>query len=386
MKEDSRISAVVLAAGTSSRMGRPKQLLPIDGRPLVQHVLDTARHSGISEIVLVLGHAAEAIQPELELSGVRVVVNENYRQGMGSSLKVGLSSVDPKTEAALVMLADQPFVHTATLDRLIVEHAAGKAQIVIPTYRGFRGNPVLLDRSMFPDVMRISGDIGCRAIFGDHLDAIVKLPVEDVGILLDLDQRSDYQNLRSAESRAERERALMRSAEVEERRRTGDAPMAIAEKQELVIVGKDVMATTLAKLARLLDFTVTIADPLLGVAETPEADRVLHSLNFSLLGANRDRHVVVASRGACDEEAIEQALAADSAYVALVANKKRGEEVLRGLRMKGVAPEKLAGVKVPAGLEIGAEGPDEIALSILAEIVAERRKRSDGPRGSGTRG
>jgi xanthine dehydrogenase accessory factor len=84
----------------------------------------------------------------------------------------------------------------------------------------------------------------------------------------------------------------------------------------------------------------------------------------------------VASRGTCDEEAIEQALAVKSAYVALLANKKRGEEVLRSLRMKGIATEKLAQVRVPAGLEIGADTQEEIALSIMAEIVSERRKRA----------
>jgi xanthine dehydrogenase accessory factor len=97
-------------------------------------------------------------------------------------------------------------------------------------------------------------------------------------------------------------------------------------------------------------------------------------LDFSLLAAKRDRHVVVASRGACDEEAIEQALRVDSAYVALVANRKRGEEVLRSLRIKGIADEKLARVRVPAGLEIGAYTAEEIALSIMAEIISERRK------------
>ena len=136
------------------------------------------------------------------------------------------------------------------------------------------------------------------------------------------------------------------------------------------------MAAALAKLGRLLKFTVTVVDPLLGAGELPEADRVLHALDFSVLPANPDRHVVVASRGTCDEEAIEQALQANSVYVALVAKKKRGEEVLRGLGLKGIAAEKLASVRVPAGLEIGADTPEEIALSIMAEIVSERRKRA----------
>jgi molybdenum cofactor cytidylyltransferase len=368
----SPFTAVILAAGTSTRMGTAKQLLPLDDRPLLQHVLDHVRASAVKEIVLVLGFAAEEIRRKIDVQKARVVLNESYRQGMGTSLKAGLSAVDPQSAGALIVLADQPFVRPATLDRLIAEHRRSKAQIVIPTYRGFRGNPVLLDRSVFAEVMALDGDTGCRAIFGDHLDGIVKLPVDDAGILLDIDRQSDFETVRHAGDRAEREKSLLEIVDLHGRLISDTE----TEWPELVIVGKDAMSVALAKLGRLLHFTVTLVDPLLATGDFPDADRVLHALDFSLLPANRDRHVVVASRGSCDEEAIEQALEANSAYVALVAKKTRGEEVLRGLRIKGIAAQKLAGVRVPAGLDIGADTPEEIALSIMAEIVAERRKRA----------
>ncbi len=351
-------------------MGTVKQLLRLDDRPLLQHVLDNVRASGVREIILVLGFAREAIGQEIDMRDARVVVNQDFQQGMGTSLKAGLSAVDAEAEAALIVLADQPLVRPATLDQLIARHQASKAQIVIPTYRGFRGNPVLLDRSVFPEVMALNGDIGCRAIFGNHLQGIVKVPVDDVGILLDLDRQGDFEALRRAGNRAEREKTLLETADLNGRQ------LVEADKTqpELIIVGRDALAVALAKLGQLLRFTVTVVDPLLAAADLPEADRVLHLLDFSLLGANRDRHVVVASRGTCDEEAIEQALGVNSAYVALVANRKRGEEVLGSLRMKGIAGEKLASVRVPAGLEIGAHTAEEIALSIMAEIVSERRR------------
>ncbi|HXY50646.1 MAG TPA: NTP transferase domain-containing protein [Terriglobales bacterium] len=370
MREGSGTSAVILAAGISTRMGEVKQLLQVDGRPLLQHVLDHVRASEISEIILVLGHAADAIRRELDLEPIKLVVNEDYRGGMGCSLKAGLSAVDPQAKAAIVVLADQPFVRPFTLDRLIREHARSGAQIVIPTYHGFRGNPVLLDRRVFPEVMGIGGDVGCRAIFGDHAEGIVKVPVEDVGILLDIDRPGDYEKLRSAEGRAQ-----MLPLAALEVRPTSMGPAPARARPELVIVGRDTLAMTLAKLAQPMHFTVTLVDPLLNRSEVPEADRILHVLDFSLLDPSSDRHVVVASRGACDEEAIEQALRANSSYAGLVANRKRGEEVLRSLGKKGIAPQKLAGVRVPAGLAIGAGNAEEIALSILAEIVAERRKR-----------
>jgi xanthine dehydrogenase accessory factor len=109
----------------------------------------------------------------------------------------------------------------------------------------------------------------------------------------------------------------------------------------------------------------------------PGADRVLNSLDFSHLPPDSARHVVVASRGKFDEEAVEQALHANSVYVALVANNKRAQEIRRGLELKGESPEKLARLRAPAGLDIGAENPEEIALSIMAEIVAERRERTE---------
>ena len=372
--KSSLTSAVVLAAGSSSRMGFPKQLLPLDGRPLLQHVLDTICASDVREIVLVLGASADAIQREIDLRDIRVVPNERYREGMGTSLKAGISAVSPESNSALIILADQPFVRPATLNSLIAKHRELKPEIMIPTYRGFRGNPILLDRSVFPEVMQLVGDIGCRAIFGDHSEGIVKLPVEDIGILLDIDRQGDLEALRRAGDRAAKERALFARTDLANRH----VPGGFLSAPELVIVGRDAMAVALAKLAKVLNFSVTVVDPLLAVEEISEADRILRELDFSRLDSNRERHVVVASRGTCDEEAVEQALNTDSAYVALVANHRRGQEVLHSLQLRGISCEKLAEVRVPAGLQIGAQSPQEIALSILAEIVSSRKKSEPG--------
>jgi xanthine dehydrogenase accessory factor len=118
---------------------------------------------------------------------------------------------------------------------------------------------------------------------------------------------------------------------------------------------------------------VTLVDPLLPLHDLPEADRVLHVLDFARLPA-AERYVLVASRGQCDEEAVEQGLRSNAAYIALLANKKRAQEVMNNLRSQGISEDRLSRVRAPAGLDIGAENPEEIALSILAEIVAERRE------------
>src|SRR5262249_31893738 len=135
------------------------------------------------------------------------------------------------------------------------------------------------------------------------------------------------------------------------------------------------VAHALARLGHFLNFTVTIVDPLLTLDEAQDADRVLRELDLRLLPQAGERYVVVASRGQFDEEAVEQALRTNVCYIALLANKKRAEEIMRGLKAKSYSAEKLAAVCAPAGLDIGAESPEEIALSIMAEIVAKQHSR-----------
>jgi xanthine dehydrogenase accessory factor len=127
-------------------------------------------------------------------------------------------------------------------------------------------------------------------------------------------------------------------------------------------------------MARILQFRVTLLDPLLRASDLPEAHEVLNSLDLSHIPKGPDCYMVIASRGRFDEEAIEQALEADVGYIALVANRKRAAELRRRLEEKGQAPKKLARLRSPAGLDIGANTAEEIALSILAEIVYVSRK------------
>jgi molybdenum cofactor cytidylyltransferase len=191
-----RVSAVVLAAGTSTRMGRAKQLLPLGGATVLAQTIENVRAAALPEIVLVLGASAEAIRRQLPpslLASLKIVVNPAYGQGMASSLRVGLSHVDARSDAALIVLGDQPFIQPQTVYQIMNGYHRTRAPIVIPSYQGNRGNPVLLDRSVFSEVMALEGDIGCRAIFPNHLDAILKVEVEDPGILLDIDNEDDYE-------------------------------------------------------------------------------------------------------------------------------------------------------------------------------------------------
>src|SRR5262249_16928035 len=263
------------------------------------------------------------------------------------------AEVSPSMQAALVVLADQPLVRSSTVDQMIGYWQKHSPQILIPIYRGFRGNPVLLDRSVFPELKNLSGDIGCRAIFGSHTESIHKLPVDDAGILVDVDSAEDWERLSSVGDPLARFQSL---TDLEGQTET------VSNRPELVVVGRDVLARALAKLARMLGFTVAVVDPFVSLDEFPEADRVLRVLDFSRLG-EAERYVVVASRGQFDEEALEQSIGANANYTALMANRQRAEEIFRSLALRGVPAEKLEAVRAPAGLDIRAEGPAEVALS-----------------------
>jgi molybdenum cofactor cytidylyltransferase len=206
MRSNSRVGAVVLAAGSSSRMGEVKQLLPLADSTVLGRTLGNLLDAKVDEIVLVLGSSAETIRQRLAespMKNLKIRVNPEYGQGMATSLRVGLGALDENMDAALIVLADQPFVRAATVDRIVTHYRRSDAQVVIPMFQGFRGNPVLLDRSVFLEVMALRGDVGCRAIFGNHLDRIIKAEVDDIGILFDIDNKDDYERLREFRRRSE---------------------------------------------------------------------------------------------------------------------------------------------------------------------------------------
>ena len=189
---------MILAAGKSARMGEAKQLLRLGRSTVLEQTLVNVRAAIVNELVLVLGASAEVIREQLPadiLAGATVVVNPDYETGMASSLRTGLAALRSDINAALIVLADQPFVMPETLDQIVDEYRRTPARIVIPTHHGTRGNPVMLDRSLFAEAMALEGDVGCRAIFAKYPKSIVYVEVDDRGILLDIDNRDDYERV-----------------------------------------------------------------------------------------------------------------------------------------------------------------------------------------------
>jgi molybdenum cofactor cytidylyltransferase len=188
------ISAIVLAAGQAKRFGRCKQVQRLGDKTILDHVLDNVRASKIQDVVVVLGAHADEIREKVRIVE-RIVMNDDFASGMSSSIQAGLRALPQDVEAALIVLGDQPFVTPHTIDLLIEEYRRSRPGVVIPTYHGFRGNPVLVDRSLFAEMLGIRGDIGCRAIFGEHPQSMVKVPVDDRGVLADIDTKEDFDTL-----------------------------------------------------------------------------------------------------------------------------------------------------------------------------------------------
>lgn len=200
----SGVVGVILAAGGSRRLGRPKQLLELDGRPILDIVLGHAARSRLESIVLVLGSGAERIVPALQDRGQRVVINPDYASGQSTSLRAGITALPEHALAVLVLLGDQPEVTSDTIDRLVASMETHSAEIVMPSYAGIPGNPVLFRRSVFPELIEISGDRGARDVINAKRDAVAHIPFPDLSPPLDVDTEEDYDRLKEAWARRPR--------------------------------------------------------------------------------------------------------------------------------------------------------------------------------------
>lgn len=162
------VTGIVLAAGRGSRMGTPKQLVPLGGRPLLQHVVDVAAGE-LDDVILVLGHEAEAVVAALALpEGVRVVVNPDHAEGQSTSLRAGLDHVPEAARAVVVLLGDQPGVRADAVRAVVAAQATSDAPILRAAYRGRASHPVVLARSVWPAAEALRGDAGARSLITAH--------------------------------------------------------------------------------------------------------------------------------------------------------------------------------------------------------------------------
>ena len=196
MVQDARsqpeIGAVILAAGASARMGRPKQLLPIDGQPMIRRVAEAVCAARLAQVVVVTGAAAEQVRLAIGDLPIGVLFNPHWAEGMSTSLRAGIGALRPEIQAALVVLADQPGLTPGLIRRLVDCYVTTFAPIIVPVYQGQRGNPVLFDRRLFADLLRLEGDSGGRVLFPRHEKELHYLDVDDQAIIQDVDDWAGY--------------------------------------------------------------------------------------------------------------------------------------------------------------------------------------------------
>jgi molybdenum cofactor cytidylyltransferase len=186
---DRRVCGLVLAAGGSSRLGRPKQLLPYRGMTLLDAVLDTARACAFDQLVVALGGAADAVREQVDLGGADVVVNDAYGSGCSSSIAAALAVVDERSDVLVLLLGDQPGVTAETVRRLVAER--GDAALAVCRYDNGRGHPIAFARPVFGELAALHGDKGVWRLLERR-----SLDVEEVAapgrVPLDVDTWDDY--------------------------------------------------------------------------------------------------------------------------------------------------------------------------------------------------
>jgi molybdenum cofactor cytidylyltransferase len=188
------LSAIVLAAGESKRMGALKQLMPVGRSTLLEKTVDNLLNSSADETIVVVGHRAQEITGAIAPRPVKIAPNPNYQQGMSTSIIAGLKKIDPQSQAVMLALGDQPLVESQTINQLIDAFNHHDKGITVPTHRGKRGNPVIFAIKYKQELLKLKGDIGGREIIKAHPDDVLEVPVDSESVLSDIDTKDDYKS------------------------------------------------------------------------------------------------------------------------------------------------------------------------------------------------
>ena len=194
LKENNQITAILLAAGGSSRLGQPKQLVQFKNGFLINYILDQITHAGISDIRIILGSHFSDIKEHIKDKSFEVIHNPNWKEGVSSSIKCGLNNLKPGIEAVLIFIVDQPFLDPKLIAKIVKKFRTSKANIIAACVSGQIVHPVLYRRVVFAKLLELEGDIGGKAIFGNQL--VETINWDDEKLLLDIDSIDDLRKIK----------------------------------------------------------------------------------------------------------------------------------------------------------------------------------------------
>ena len=192
------IIAVILSAGESSRMGRPKALLPIDGVRFIEKIVTALKSTRVNEIIAVLGHNAEEMRQKVSDLPVKIVLNPDYKQGQLSSLIAAIRNIESgenhsRVDAILVHLVDHPYINADLVNLMIDRFYETKKLIVVPCHQGRRGHPVIFSRALFNELLAAPLDQGAKTVVRAHRDQTLEIDTDDAGVTVDIDTPEEYQ-------------------------------------------------------------------------------------------------------------------------------------------------------------------------------------------------
>jgi molybdenum cofactor cytidylyltransferase len=185
------VAAIILAAGRSRRMGKFKPLLPFGDKTVIESCVDNLRAGGVAEIVVVLGHRAEALREQLSEASIAFATNPNPDSPMSASIVLGVNALRDTAPAVLIMPADHPAIHPETIEQLI-EKWRGGAQLIQPEFQGKGGHPVLIDLSYRDELISLASQGTLREFFKKHRAEVLRLPVDSSFVARDMDTWEDY--------------------------------------------------------------------------------------------------------------------------------------------------------------------------------------------------
>ena len=189
------IVAVVLSAGESSRMGRPKALLPIDGQTFIERIVAALKQTKVAKIIVILGHNARELEAKISHLPVQILINTDYKQGQLSSLQLAVRDLqaDADCDGMLVHLVDHPYLAPALVQEMIRRFYETKKRIIVPKFHGKRGHPVIFSNALFSELLSAPVAEGAKAVVNAHRDETLEIDTQEEGIAVDIDTPELYQ-------------------------------------------------------------------------------------------------------------------------------------------------------------------------------------------------